>query len=170
MSLEHIQAINRRLDRNERLGIIIIVGMVALTFFVTGQRWEASTDNLSRAVWAIYALGFTACVLLMYRQLHLRRDPTEPGAVFLRRRLEQRLSTMRGGFLIPLLPLAPGLIGTLALGAFSLGPTASPSMLAGRFLPFAVLMAVWIAVMAIMVPRQIRRFRRELDELNAVMK
>jgi hypothetical protein len=175
MSLQHIQAISRRLDRNEQRGTIIMMAAAAFAFFIVGQMWQKSGDVLMRGSFGLYGIGVVGCAILYYRQMHVPRDPAEPGGLFLRRRLERRLRMLHGRFLIGLLPLVPWIISLIVLGAMHRWPMiASPHPTgpqgALRWLPVIILAAVWIATMLIIVPRQIRKFRRDLDELDAAMK
>jgi hypothetical protein len=175
MSLEHIQAISRRLDRSEhRTGLIMFV-TGALVFFVAGQQWQTTVDPLMRAMWALYGLGIAGCFVIHHLMMRLRRDPTEPGGIFLRRRLERSLGLARGKNLLILLPMIPWFIVMIALWFTGHGqqphpPQMTPARFALNLIPLVLLAALWLGAMVYYQPRTIRRLNRDLDELNATMK
>ncbi len=175
MSLEHIQAISRRLDRNEQRVVIAMIAVAAIALFGVGQAWQKNPDLPIRVMFALYGLGTVGCFAMFYRMMHMTRDPTEPGGVFLRRRLEQYLRLANGRNLVGLLPFAPWVISMLVVGFLKRGHTPPPPHLTGarlalNLLPVALLAAAWLAVMLFYRPRQMRRLRRDLDDLNAAMK
>ena len=175
MSLEHIQAISRRLDSNEQRTVILMIAVTALALFGVGAAWQKNPDLPIRVMFALYGLGTVGCFVMFYRMMHLTRDPTEPGGVFLRRRLEQNLRMSSGRGLIGLLPFAPWIISMVVVGFLKRGHMPPPPHLTGaqlalNLMPIALLAAAWLAVLLFFRPRQMRRFRRDLDELNAAMK
>jgi hypothetical protein len=176
MTLENIQAIDRRLDRRAQQRAIVLFLMVGLAFFITGQGWQGAHDLLTRAMYVLYAAGMMGCAYVAYRITNLRRDPSEPGGTFLRRRLEHslRMGGGKGAGLI-LLPFAPAVVAMCAvlIRKASIAPPSghlSGAQMVWNWVPLVVLAAAWIVVLLIIRPRAIRRLRRDLDELNAAMK
>ena len=176
MTLEHIQAISRRLDRQTQWALIMTLLAVAVGFFVIGLGWQSTGDLLTRVTYVLCAAGLVGCAAVTYRVIHLRRDPTEPGGMFLRRRLESNLSMSRGqGMWLILLPMAPGFATLCALTARNAARNPHPHHFTGpqlalNLLPLVLLAAAWCVTLLIIQPRAIRRLRRDLDELNAAMK
>jgi hypothetical protein len=175
MTLEHIQAISRRLDRNEQRTMLIMFVTGALVLFVAGQQWQKTEDVLMRVMWALYGLGIAGCFVVFRLMMRLRRDPTEPGGVFLRRRLERSLGLARGRNFLGLLPIVPWFISMIVIWFVKGGqaphpPHLTPMAVALNWVPVVVLAAAWTAVMIYWQPRQIRRLRQDLDDLNATMK
>ncbi len=175
MTLEHIQAISRRLDRNEQRRGFLVLAVTAAAFFLTGTAWQKFPDPMTRTTLALYALGVAGCFATFFWMMRLARDPSEPGGVFLRRRLERNLRQAGGRGLAILLPLAPWLISLVVEGFLkhrntpSL-PQLSVARLALNLLPVAVLAAAWLATLLIIRPRQLRRLRKDIEELDAAMK
>ena len=175
MSLEHIQAISRRLDRNEQRSTLVMFITGALVFFVVGQQWQRTDDVLTRAMWALYGLGIAGCFLSFHLMMRIRRDPAEPGGVFLRRRLERFLGLSQGKNYLGLLPMVPWFVAMIVMWFTRRGPTPhalrpTPEKLALNLAPVLLLAAVWLGAMIYLQPRAVRRLRRDLDELNASMK
>jgi hypothetical protein len=176
MTLENIQAISRRLDRQTQLRTAILFVMVGVAFFITGQGWQGTHDPLTRATFVLYAAGILGCVSVAYRITNLRRDPTEPGGAFLRRRLEHRLGMGGGrGAAMVLAPVAPAVVAMCAVMIRNAGRAqhlrpVTGAQLALNLLPLVLLAAAWAVMLLIIRPRAIRRLRRDLDELNAAMK
>lgn len=173
MILENIKAISRRLDGSERRAVIVMAVAMAIAFFVVGQAWQRNPDPLFRTALALYGLGVLGCSALIYRAIPRPRDPTEPGGVFLRRRLEQYLRLAKGRNLLVLLPLAPWLVTMVVLAVLKHAP--HPQHMTGlrlvlNLLPVAVVAAAWLATLLFDRPRRLRRLRRDLEELNAAMK
>lgn len=171
MTLETIKAISRRLDGTERRAMIVMALATAVAFFVVGQAWQKVADPMIRMMFALYGLGVLGCMALIYRAIPRQSDPTEPGGVFLRRRLEQYLRLASGWNLTTLLPLAPWLVSLVVVAALKpLPPHFVGPQLWLRLLPVAVLAVAWLGLLLLDRPRRIRRLRRDLDELNAAMK
>lgn len=171
MILENIKAISRRLDRSERGGMIIMAVATAVAFFVVGQAWQKVPDPMIRVMFALYALGVLGCIAMIYRAIPRQRDPTEPGGVFLRRRLEQYLRLASGWNLTALLPLAPWLVSLVVVAVLRpLPPHFFGPQLWLRLLPVAVLVVACVGLLLFDRPRRLRRLRRDLEELNAAMK
>jgi hypothetical protein len=175
MSLEHIQAISRRLDRSEQRTMMIMFFFGALVFFHVGQQWQQTDDVLTRVMWALWGLGFAGCLVSYFLMMRIRRDPTEPGGVFLRRRIERSLGLTQGKDFLTLLPLVPWFLSMIAIGIVKHGqmphrPGLTPETQALFWIPLMLLAALWVGVIAYFRPRQVRRLRRDLDELNAAMK
>ena len=175
MTLEHIQAISRRLDRNELRTTLIMAGASALVFFIVGQQWQRWQDLSIRVMWMLWGLGFAGCCVMGVLMLRLRRDPAEPGGVYLRRRIERSIGLASGKNMLILLPMIPWFVSMIVLWVTrhgKLDPHATPltpERVALNCIPIAVLIAAWLAVTMYHRPRAIRRLRRDLDELNASM-
>ena len=175
MTLEHIQAISRRLDRNEQRRMLIMAATGALVFFIAGQQWQRTEDTLMRTMWALWGLGYAGCMVVFHLMMRLRRDPIEPGGVFLRRRIERSLGLASGRNLLGLLPMIPWFVAMMAIwftepGRMPHTPQPTPEKLALNWIPVLVLAALWLGVMMYFQPRAIRRLRRDLDDLDASMK
>jgi hypothetical protein len=176
MTLEHIQAISRRLDRNELRTMLIMAATGALVFFVAGQQWQRTEDVLWRAMWALWGLGFAGCFVMGQLMIRLRRDPTEPGGVYLRRRIERSLGLASGKNFLILVPFVPWFVSMIMIWFTKPGrmgapaPQPTPANVALHWIPVVLLAAAWALVMAYFQPRAARRLRRDLDELNASMK
>jgi uncharacterized membrane protein YedE/YeeE len=175
MTLEHIQAISRRLDRNEQRLLLLMLTVAALFFFGLGLAWQKAPDLLMRVTFALDGLGLAGCFTVSYRITHLKRDPTEPGGLFLRRRLEHYLRLSGGRSAVAALPLVPGMIALIVVAFMHHGQAPPRPHLAGlqvalNFLPIVLLAAVWLATLLYYLPRSVRRLRRDLDELNAAMR
>ena len=175
MTLDHIRAISRRLDRQTQLALVVGVLSVAFGFFVFGQQWQRTEDLLTRVTFALYGFGIAGCAWLTYRIMYLRRDPAEPGGVFLRRRLERYLQMARGRHLVILLPLAPAMVSVTVLAGRNMARLPHPHPVGGvalalRMAPLVVLAAAWLVTLMVVQPRRVDRLKRDLDELNALMK
>lgn len=175
MILDHIRAISRRLDRNEQRGTLIAVAATAFTAFSVGLVWQTTHDSMIRASFVLFALGMAGFLAMYFHTMRLTRDPTEPGGVFLRRRLERDIRlTLGRGNLPMLLPLAPALVCMVVVVATHKPPATAPHLtglqLALNFLPIVALAALWLGFMFFYVPSYGRRLRRDLDDLNAAMK
>lgn len=176
MTLENIQAIDRRLDRQTQQRTIILFLTVGLAFLVTGLGWQGAHDLLSRTTYVLYAVGILGCAYVAYRITNLKRDPTEPGGTFLRRRLEHslRMGGGKGAGLI-LAPIAPAFVAMCAVlvrraATAHPGPHVSGLQWIWNWVPLALVAIAWIVMLLIIRPRVIRRIRRDLDELAAAMK
>jgi hypothetical protein len=175
MTLEHIQAISRRLDRSEQRTTLIMFVTSVVVFFVAGQQWQRAEDGLWRAMWALWGLGFAGCMVVFHLMMRLRRDPAEPGGVFLQRRIERSLGLASGRNLLGLLPMVPWFISMVVIWFVKGGqapnpPHLTPIAVALNSIPVVVLATAWAAVMIYWQPRHIRRLRQDLDDLNATMK
>jgi hypothetical protein len=175
MTLEHIQAISRRLDRSEQRTWLIMAAASAVVFFIVGQQWQRWDDVLIRLMWSLWGLGFAGCMVVFHLMTRLRRDPTEPGGVFLQRRIERSLGLARGRNFLGMLPMVPWFISMLVIGfvrhgRFSDEPPPPPEKAVLYWIPVVLLAAAWLAVMIYWLPRQTRRLRQDLDDLNASMK
>jgi hypothetical protein len=175
MSLEHIQAISRRLDRNEQRSGLVMLAVAALGFFMLGLVWQNAPDLMMRVTYALNGLGMAGCFAITYRMGRLKRDPTEPGGVFLRRRLEHFLRLSGGRSFVAALPLIPGIVALIVVGFIGHEhapprPHLTGLQVALNFLPIVLLAAIWLAVLLYYAPRSVRRLRCDLDELNAAMK
>jgi hypothetical protein len=175
MTLEHIQAISRRLDRSEQQTTLIMFGAGALVFFVLGLGWQRIADVWLRVMFALWALGFVGCFVMAQLMLRLRRDPTEPGGVYLRRRIERSLGLASGKNMLILLPFIPWFASMIAIWFVKHGqvmpppPHLTPAQAALNWVPIVLLAAAWAAVMIYWQPRQVRRLQKDLDDLNASM-
>ena len=175
MTLEHIQAISRRLDRNEQRRTFVMFVVVALACFVAGVSWQKTPDPMVRMSFALYALGIMGCFISFFWMMRLPRDPAEPGGFFLRRRLERNLRQSGGRGLLILLPLAPWLISVVAVGFLKHRNAPAPvhltaAQMALNFLPLVMLAAVWLVTLLIIRPRVLRRLRKDIADLDAAMK
>ena len=177
MTLEHIQAISRRLDLQTQRGTIVILLLVAGAFFITGVGWQKAHDLLTQTMYLLYAGGIVGCACVAFRLKNLTRDPTEPGGTFLRRRLEHNLRMSGGrGALLVLAPMTPGFVALSAVSIRNMQRYAphlrhlTGAQLAMNMLPLLLLAAAWCMTLMIIRPRAMRRLRRDLDELDAAMK
>lgn len=175
MTLEHIRAISRRLDRNEQKRTFVMFAVVALACFVAGVSWQKTPDPMVRMTFALYALGIVGCFVSFFWMMRLPRDPAEPGGLFLRRRLERNLRQSGGRGLLILLPLVPWLISFVVVGLLKHRNAPAPvhltaAHMALNFLPLVMLAAAWLATLLIFRPRQLRRLRRDIEDLDAAMK
>jgi hypothetical protein len=176
MSLEHIQAISRRLDRSDQRTTLVMFVTSVVVFFIAGQQWQRAEDVPTRMMWVLWGLGFAGCMVVSHLLMRLRRDPTEPGGVFLRRRLERSLGLARGRNFLVLLPILPWFIWMVVIGVVKHGQMApqlqhlTPTQVALNWVPVVLLAAIWVGVMVFHQPRVIRRLSHDLDDLNASMK
>ena len=177
MTLEHIQAISRRLDRNELRTMLVMFVTAVLASFVVGQQWQRTDDALMRAMWVLYGLGLAGCLATYAVMMRIKRDPTEPGGLFLHRRLERSLGLARGKNLLGLLPMVPWFVAMMALWFTkrwqpppTTAPHLTPAQVALNWLPVVALAAAWLGVMLYYQPRAMRRLRQDLDDLDASMK
>jgi hypothetical protein len=165
MTLEQVRILARRYEAMARRGMFIAIGAVAFGFFVFGQERHMFHDPLRRTGVALLAAGILFSMLRGSWLLFPRRDPAEPAGSFLRRQLQTYLRNARGGWLIQLVALVPGVV------VLEIGLLRTPSLvpLWARALPLALMMVV-LGVVVVQNRRSARRFKRELAELDALLK
>jgi hypothetical protein len=165
MTLEQVQTLVRRHETMARRGLFVIVGGSALGFFVFGQEWQMFHDPLRRTGVALLAAGIFFAFIRGCLVLFPRRDPIEPAGVFLRRQWQTYLRNARGGWLVQLAALVPGVV-VLEIGVLRI-PSLVP--LWAKVMPLGLMMMALVFV-AVQNRRGARRFERELAELDALLK
>jgi hypothetical protein len=162
MTLEHIQAIARRVDHRNRVALIIWPFCIALVAFASGQIWLMHPDALSHIGIIATDAGVLAAVLITGAALAMKRDPTEPGATFLRRQLERRLRFLGRTWFLAVGAMLPGIVMMMAAAARSLGMQ--------RMIPSLVFLGVAIVIGLIQVRRRRRKLHEDLRDLDLAMK
>ncbi|HEY5410520.1 MAG TPA: hypothetical protein VIJ94_07320 [Caulobacteraceae bacterium] len=162
VTLEQIHDFARRFDRKTRFTPAGVALCILIVGFITGQMWLGAHDTLHRATTILFAAGQVGCYFLIYRVLFPSRDPAEPVSAYLRRRMVGRLSYLRGGLSVVLLPLAPFVL----VGGYQV-LSRSDRPLWVKLLPFALMAAtmVFVTVRARTGAKKMSAQLRELDEL-----
>jgi len=164
MTLEQIHALVGKYDRRTRLSAALLAVMLVFAGFATGARLIGAHDTLDRVGVALYVLGMIVSAALIARMNFPRRDPAESAGAFLKRRLQRRLATARGGWVPILLPILPA----AAVIAFwtiehNRGPAWAPW-------PPLALFAVVVLFVMVRTRRQARRLEADLKELDRLMR
>jgi hypothetical protein len=162
VTLEHVHNLSRRLDHKTRFTPAILALGLLFVGLVIGRVWFVARDPLSRTVFILTVVGTFACYYMVYRMQFPSRDPAEPAAAHLRRRVQRELAFARGGWTLAiLLPVLPALLITCFM------VLSRPVPLWLKVFPFVILGVV--TVFPAMVFRwkapKIKARLQELDEL-----
>jgi hypothetical protein len=164
MTLDHIHDLARGLDRKTRLTPVVMALGLVLCGFLTARLWAGAHDDLGRAAAILFLLGQLGCGLVIWRVVFPSRDPAEPAGAHLRRRLQRRLSYLRGGLVVALAPLLPFLL----IGGYEAFRAGQGPLLA-KIAPFVLLAATLVFVLA-RARVGAEQTRAQLDELNDLLK
>jgi len=168
MTLEQIHALVGKYDRKMRRTAVAFGVILSVAGALGTVQWMTHSDLLGRTGAVLYVLGMLGACALLARYNFPRRDPAEPASSYLRRRLERQLANLRGGWAVALLPLVPFMIEIVVWMALR-GHATSRGPAWTRYLPLAVLAAVWVVVMLLQIRRQTPRIKADLDELDRLM-
>ena len=164
VTLEQIHALIRKYDRRTRRTILLFPLALLIIGLAAGRRWTSVHDPLDQTLVVASVLGVAAACFITWRTVYPTRDPAEPGGAYLRRRLQRRLTHLKGGWMIALLPLVP----TIVLSEY-LAFTHAQGSLWVRGLGILPLVAI-AAVVPIRTWAGARKVKAELDELDGLMR
>jgi len=163
MTLEDVHELVRKFDLKARRELVIVGLSLTAAAFIYGQVWQAFHDPLTRAGVALTLAGMLACGYLSYAALHPKRDLAEAAGPYLRRRLQGALRQARGGWLLSLAALLPGIA---VLEASTLRRAHGPMW--AMLLP-QVIMLLAIAFIVVNARRGARRLEQELGQLDRLL-
>ena len=164
MTLEEIHALARGFDRRSRRVLAFTAISFTLGAFIYGQVWETHHDVLSRTGLALTLAGVLMCGYLGFSAHFRQRDPAQTAGAYLRLQLQSSLRRARGGWLVSLAALLPGLVILIAATVRTYhGP------LWALFLP-EVLIVLMMAFAVLNSRRAAKRLKRELEELDHLLK
>ena len=170
MTLEQIHGLVRKYDRKMRIALWLILVILLTAGILGGQVWLTHPDPLGRAGAALYLVGMFVSCALIGRVVLAWRDPAEPAGAYLRRRLQRQLANLRGGWVVTLLPIVPGMVvSNLWIFEHRGAPQHHPAPLWIRYLPLVALAAVWLFCFAFIARRSLRTVKADLDELDRLM-
>ena len=164
MTLEQIHALVGKYDRKTRTAAVGLAVVLLVSGFLAGQAWLIRSDPLGRTGAVLYLLGMMGACALIARMNFPKRDPAESAADFLRRRLKRQLATVRGGWVLILLPIAPA-IAVVGFWIYEHNRGATWE----RFLPVLGLAAMWLIFMIARTRRAAPKLKADLDELDRLM-
>ena len=164
MTLEQIHALTRKYDRKMRIGLWVLPFGLVATGVLGAQAWMTRPDPLGRLGAVLYLLGMMASFALIARVAFAWRDPAEPAGAYLRRRLERQLANLKGGWVLAMLPIVPGMVVIyLWILEHNHGPAWQPW-------PPLVVMAAVVGFVMIRARRGARRIKADLEELDRLMR
>jgi len=164
MTLEEIHTLARKFDRKARRVLFLGPAGLAVAAFIYGQMWQMFPDSLSRTGIALTLAGMLACGYLSYSVLFPKRDPAEAAGAYLRRRLQSSLRNARGGWLLSLAALLPGLaILEVVTLRSAHGPIWALLLPQGLFV-------LAVALFILNARQGARRLEYELEQLDMLLK
>ena len=163
MTLEQIHALVGKYDRKARKAVIVIPLAIAATSVLVGVLWMQSAEVDVRIALALVFAGTLVTYLTAMGMAFPQRDPAESAGAFLRRRLQTQLRKARGGWLLFLAPLVPGLVACFVV-AFR-----RSHLVIWAPMPLVAVVAPGLLYVMVRTRSQARAFRADLDELDRLM-
>jgi len=160
MTLGQIHALVGRYDRKTRKAVMVIPVAIAVSSVLCGVLWMQSREADVRIALALVFVGTVVTYLMAMRLAFPQRDPAESAAAFLKRRLQAQLRKARGGWLMLLAPMAPGLVACFVV-VFR-----RSHEVAWAPLPLLAVLAPGLLFVSLRTRAQGRRIKADLDELD----
>jgi hypothetical protein len=164
VTLEQIHLLARKVDHRSRRLLVFATGGLAVNAFIYGQLWQMFHDALTRTGLALTLAGVLMCGYLGFSAHFRQRDPAQTAGAYLRLQLQSSLRRARGGWLVSLAALLPGLaiLEVATLRNFH-GP------LWALLFP-QILLVLMVAFVIVSSRRAARRLEQELARLDQLLK
>jgi len=159
--LENLQAdVRAELNRIRRARILLVLSALAGAG-LTGRLAFSAPTELLRLGEGLMAAGFLLVLALGWRRLTRGApDAAETCLAYLRRSLVRRREAVLGGWIALVAPLLPGLWLTfIGLAAASGGQWL-------KLMPVVALLALWIAIMMLLLMRESAKVAAEIARLD----
>jgi hypothetical protein len=160
MDLEVIRARVRAQLARVRRGRVLLVLVTLVGVGISTRLAVSAPTELLRGGEALMAAGFLAQLVLGWRRLTLNApDTAEACVIFLRETLARRRDAARGGWIVFVAPLLPGMAVTLA----ALTASARNWL---QLAPIVTLLLVWLAILLMIQAREAAKVAVEIARLD----
>ena len=163
MTLEQIHALVGKYDRMTRKALWVTPLAIAASSVLCGVLWTQSPDIDVRITLALVFAGTVVTYLMAMRLAFPQRDPAESAGAFLKRRLQAQLRKARGGWLMLLAPLVPGLVACFVV-VFRRSHEVFWAPI-----PLLAVLAPGLLYVILRTRSQGRKIKTDLDELDRLM-
>ena len=161
MDLESLRAgVRAQLARIRRARVLLVLGALAGMSLAAYQAVSAPTELLRLGA-SLQAGGFLVFLTLGWRRLALTSpDTAEACVAFLRKSLARRRDVARGGWIVVVAPLLPGLGVTFIALAVASGQKWL------QLAPIAALLVLWLVIMMAIQAREASKVAAEIAHLE----
>ena len=163
MTLDQIHALVGKYDRITRRVLWVTPLGIAASSVICGALLVRSPDVDVRIALALVFAGTIVTYLMAMRIAFPQRDPAESAGAFLKRRLQAQLRKARGGWLLLLAPLVPGMVACFVV-AFR-----RSHEVVWAPIPLLAVLAPGLAYVVLRTRSQGRKIKTDLDELDRLM-
>lgn len=163
VTLDEIHSMAVKFDRRTRTATIVIPAAIAASALLFGVCWARASALDVHVALALCFAGSMVTYAMAMRQLLVQRDPAESAGVFLKRRMQLQLNKARGGWLLYLAPVLPGLIA-----CFYVAFQRSHDVLWAP-VPLLAVIVPGFAFVIVSSRARARKLRTDLDELDRLM-
>ena len=163
VTLDQIHSMVSKFDRRTRMATILIPAAITASALLFGISWARASALDVHVALALCFAGSMVTYAMAMRQLLVLRDSTESAGAFLKRRMQVQLSKARGGWLLFLVPVLPGLIA-----CFYVVFQRSHDVFWAP-VPLLAVVVPGFAFVIVSSRARARKLRADLDELDRLM-
>lgn len=161
VDLESLRASVRAQLAHARRARVLLVLMTLVGMGLFAYEAASAPTGLLRVGEGLSAAGFVLLLVLGWRRLALTSPDTAEACVgFLRMSLARRRDAARGGWIVLVAPLLPG------LGVTFLGLAVASGHRWLQLAPIVALLALWLAIMLVIQAREASKVAAEIARLD----